>query len=72
MGVAAGAPWLAPDDPTRTDWRQIRKAPTWAHPFGTDDLGRDNLSRVDLGQPDIHAAASWRSSSPWRSGVPSG
>jgi ABC-type dipeptide/oligopeptide/nickel transport system permease subunit len=49
VGLAAGAPWLAPDDPTRTDWRQIRKAPTWAHPFGTDDLGRDNLSRVIWG-----------------------
>ena len=40
---------IAPDDPTRTNWRQIRKAPTWAHPFGTDDLGRDNLSRVIWG-----------------------
>jgi peptide/nickel transport system permease protein len=49
VALAAGAPWIAPDDPTRTDWRQIRKAPTWAHPFGTDDLGRDNLSRVIWG-----------------------
>jgi peptide/nickel transport system permease protein len=49
VGLAVGAPWIAPDDPTRTDWRQIRKAPTWTHPFGTDDLGRDNLSRVIWG-----------------------
>ena len=47
--VAAGAPWIAPDDPTRTDWSQIRKAPSWAHPFGTDDLGRDGVSRVVWG-----------------------
>ena len=47
--VAAGAPWLAPDDPTRTDWSQIRKAPSWAHPLGTDDLGRDGLSRLVWG-----------------------
>ena len=47
--MALGAPWLAPSDPTRTDWSQIRKAPTLAHPFGTDDLGRDGLSRVIYG-----------------------
>jgi len=47
--MAVGAPWLAPSDPVRTDWSQIRKAPTWTHPFGTDDLGRDGLSRVVWG-----------------------
>jgi peptide/nickel transport system permease protein len=47
--MAVGAPWIAPDDPIRTDWGQIRKPPSWAHPFGTDDLGRDGLSRVIWG-----------------------
>lgn len=47
--LAAGAPWVARTDPLKTDWSQIRKAPTWAHPFGTDDLGRDTLSRVIWG-----------------------
>ena len=47
--MAVGAPWLAPSDPVRTDWSKIRKAPSWAHPFGTDDLGRDGLSRVIWG-----------------------
>src|SRR5215510_8098725 len=47
--LALGAPWLAPADPVRTDWGQVRKAPSWAHPFGTDDLGRDGLSRVIWG-----------------------
>ncbi|HSE94770.1 MAG TPA: ABC transporter permease [Methylomirabilota bacterium] len=47
--LAAGAPWIAPSDPTQTNWGQIRKAPSRAHPFGTDDLGRDNLSRVIWG-----------------------
>jgi ABC-type dipeptide/oligopeptide/nickel transport system permease subunit len=47
--MALGAPWLAPSDPARTDWSQIRKAPSLAHPFGTDDLGRDGLSRVIWG-----------------------
>jgi len=47
--MAVGAPWLAPGDPVRTNWSEIRKAPSWAHPFGTDDLGRDGLSRVVWG-----------------------
>src|SRR5947199_1089914 len=47
--MALGAPWLATTDPVRTDWSQIRKAPTWARPFGTDDLGRDGFSRVVWG-----------------------
>jgi len=47
--VALAAPWLATSDPLKTDWAKIRKAPTWAHPFGTDDLGRDGLSRVVWG-----------------------
>jgi peptide/nickel transport system permease protein len=47
--LAAGAPWIAPSDPTQTNWGQIRKPPSSVHPFGTDDLGRDNLSRVIWG-----------------------
>jgi peptide/nickel transport system permease protein len=47
--IALGAPWLATADPVRTDWTQIRKAPSWTHPFGTDDLGRDIFARVVWG-----------------------
>jgi peptide/nickel transport system permease protein len=47
--VALAAPWLAPADPNATSWSAIRKAPSWAHPFGTDDLGRDLLARVVWG-----------------------
>jgi peptide/nickel transport system permease protein len=49
VAMAVGAPWIARYDPTRTDWSQIRKAPSLAHPFGTDDLGRDGFSRVVWG-----------------------
>ncbi len=49
VATAAGAPWIARTDPLKTDWSQVRKAPTWAHPFGTDDLGRDTLARVVWG-----------------------
>ena len=47
--MAVGAPWIAPADPVRTDWSKLRKAPSAAHPFGTDDLGRDGFSRVVWG-----------------------
>lgn len=47
--MALAAPLIATTDPTRTDWSKIRKAPSWAHPFGTDDLGRDGFSRVVWG-----------------------
>src|SRR5881409_1047053 len=47
--MAMGAPWIATTDPLHTDWAKVRKAPTWANPLGTDDLGRDNLSRVVWG-----------------------
>jgi peptide/nickel transport system permease protein len=47
--MAIAAPWFATGDPVKTNWGQIRKAPTSAHPFGTDDLGRDVYSRVVWG-----------------------
>jgi len=47
--LAVAAPWLAIANPLKTDWSQIRKPPSWAHPFGTDDLGRDTFSRVVWG-----------------------
>jgi peptide/nickel transport system permease protein len=47
--MAALAPLFAPYDPSASDWMAIREAPGWLHPFGTDDLGRDILSRVIYG-----------------------
>ena len=47
--VALLAPWVAPFDPTQTSWTMIRKAPSWAHWMGTDENGRDVLSRVIWG-----------------------
>jgi len=49
VGLALLAPWLAPYDPIATSWSAIRKAPSAAHWFGTDELGRDVLSRVIYG-----------------------
>ena len=49
IAAAVLAPWVAPYDPNASDWLVIREAPSAAHPFGTDDLGRDVLSRVIYG-----------------------
>jgi peptide/nickel transport system permease protein len=43
------APLLAPYDPIATSWTLVRKPPSALHWFGTDDLGRDVLSRVIYG-----------------------
>ena len=47
--VAIFAPLLAPYDPTATDWGKVRLAPSAEHWLGTDDLGRDSLSRLIYG-----------------------
>ncbi|GHA29874.1 ABC transporter permease [Devosia pacifica] len=47
--VAIFAPLIAPFDPTASNWGLVRQAPSAAHWFGTDDLGRDVLSRVIYG-----------------------
>lgn len=45
--VLAIAPGLvAPYDPAAFDYRALMQLPSWAHPFGTDNFGRDILSRV--------------------------
>jgi len=43
------SPWLAPYDPSRQQLEERLSGPSWQHPFGNDDLGRDILSRVLLG-----------------------
>ena len=43
--VALFGPWLAPFDPMASDTSQALSAPSRLHPFGTDSLGRDLLSR---------------------------
>lgn len=43
------APFIVPHDPVEPDLKNILTGPSWAHPFGTDTLGRDVLSRVMYG-----------------------
>jgi peptide/nickel transport system permease protein len=47
--LALLAPWLALYDPLKTSFSLVRKAPSAAHWFGTDEVGRDLLSRVVWG-----------------------
>jgi peptide/nickel transport system permease protein len=53
--MALAAPWLAPQDPYAQDLARRLIPPvwhetgSWAHPLGTDNLGRDYLSRLIYG-----------------------
>ncbi len=38
--------WIAPYAPNAFDFTALMQAPSWAHPFGTDNFGRDVLSRT--------------------------
>ena len=47
--VALLAPWVAPHDPEAIALGSNLQGPSWRHPFGTDSLGRDVLSRTIWG-----------------------
>lgn len=47
--LAIFAPFLTPYDPNRADFRARNLPPSWEHPFGTDDMGRDILTRTLYG-----------------------
>ena len=47
--LAVVAPILPIPDPNATDWSAVRKAPSAAHWLGTDEIGRDLLSRMIWG-----------------------
>jgi peptide/nickel transport system permease protein len=49
VAAAVLAPWIAPYDPTAQSWTLVRKPPSWLHWLGTDEVGRDTLSRVIFG-----------------------
>jgi len=47
--MAVAAPVLAPYDPLKSNFRAMTKPPSVEHSFGTDQIGRDTLSRVIWG-----------------------
>lgn len=57
VAMAVTAPLLAPFDPLLNDWMAVLQPPSWAHPLGTDELGRDVLSRLLWGAQSPLVAA---------------
>ncbi|HEX9463857.1 MAG TPA: ABC transporter permease [Alphaproteobacteria bacterium] len=49
VALAVLAPYIAPYDPLKTNFLAVRKPPGGAYLFGTDEIGRDMLSRVIWG-----------------------
>ena len=49
VALAVFAPYIAPYDPVATSWSAVRIAPSAQYWFGTDEIGRDVLSRVIWG-----------------------
>src|SRR5882672_3332290 len=49
MLAAVFAPWLGPYDPSEQKLMDRLEGPSWKHPLGNDELGRDILSRILLG-----------------------
>jgi peptide/nickel transport system permease protein len=47
--IALTAPWIAPRDPLKANFARMNKAPDAQAYFGTDQVGRDTLSRVIYG-----------------------
>ena len=47
-GIVLG-PWVWPVPIDEIDFAAQHQGPTWAHPFGTDDLGQDLLARLIFG-----------------------
>jgi peptide/nickel transport system permease protein len=47
--AALFAPWVAPYSPDETDFDALLASPSREHLLGTDDLGRDTLSRIIWG-----------------------
>jgi oligopeptide transport system permease protein len=43
------APIVSPHDPNRVDFPDAYQGPSWSHPFGTDQFGRDLFTRTALG-----------------------
>jgi len=49
FGVGLLAPWLAPHSYRQQNLDAVEQPPSWTYPLGTDELGRDQLSRLIWG-----------------------
>ncbi|MBW1996026.1 MAG: ABC transporter permease [Deltaproteobacteria bacterium] len=49
VGLAVLAPWVAPYNPNKQNLDVMLEPPSWQHPLGTDQYGRDMASRIIFG-----------------------
>jgi ABC-type dipeptide/oligopeptide/nickel transport system permease subunit len=49
FGVGIFAPWVAPHSYREQNWDMVEQPPSWTYLLGTDELGRDQLSRLVWG-----------------------
>jgi oligopeptide transport system permease protein len=49
VGFVVLTPWISNQDPYAVDFSKAYLSPSWAHPFGTDEFGRDLFIRTALG-----------------------
>jgi oligopeptide transport system permease protein len=49
VGFVVLTPWLSNQDPYAVDFSKAYLSPSWTHPFGTDEFGRDLFIRTALG-----------------------
>jgi peptide/nickel transport system permease protein len=57
--VGVAGPWLVRTDPTQMDFIAILQGPSDAHPLGTDEFGRDVLSRTAAGSRISLVVGAW-------------
>ena len=57
FALALFAPWIAPYDPIAQNTEFSLLAPSLAHPFGTDNYGRDILTMTTKNEPQTTAMA---------------
>jgi peptide/nickel transport system permease protein len=52
-------PWISPYNYLKQDLLAINQRPNWSHPFGTDGLGRDYLTRIMMGGRTAFLLSTW-------------
>ena len=60
VAIALGANWVAPLDPLKTNFRRMNHEPDAQSLFGTDQVGRDTLSRVIHGARTSLFVPEWK------------
>lgn len=59
MLISVAGPIVSPYNYLKQDLSAINERPSWSHPFGTDGLGRDYLTRIMMGGRTAFLLATW-------------